>query len=147
METCGLKDMGCFGHKFTWSNKREDNFIEERLDRAIASEEWLDLFPSFSVHNIVWDSSNNLPILVKASKNIGGLDSGAYCDDRPFKVETKWFHVEEFREVVERAWVLADRNSLGSWSDKISQCGRILDKWGKHTFKNIHKRLRCYLRD
>lgn len=68
IESCGLKDLGFSGYKFTWSNRRGEAVIEERLDCALANDEWLDLFPSFSVHNVVWDSSNHLPIIIKASR-------------------------------------------------------------------------------
>lgn len=47
IDCCALKDLGYSRIPFTWSNKRGDEFIEERLDRALANEEWLDLFPSF----------------------------------------------------------------------------------------------------
>ena len=39
IDFCGLKDMGFSGYKYTWSNKRGDDNIEERLDRALATEE------------------------------------------------------------------------------------------------------------
>lgn len=42
----GMKDLGFSGYKYTWSNKRGDNNIEERLDNALASEEWMDMFPT-----------------------------------------------------------------------------------------------------
>lgn len=71
-----LKDLGCFGYKFTWSNRRGDNIIEERLDRALANDDWMDLFPSLRVENIVWDSSDHLPLLAKACKDVGGFDRG-----------------------------------------------------------------------
>lgn len=53
IDSCGLKDLGFSGYKFTWSNRRGENFIEEWLDRAFANEEWLDFFPSFSIRHII----------------------------------------------------------------------------------------------
>lgn len=48
----------------------------------------------------------------------------------------------DFKGVVSEAWKDVAHSSLGSWSEKVFTYGCILDKWGKHTFKNIHKRLR-----
>ena len=112
------------------------------MDHDFANEDWLDLFTSFSVHHIVWDSSDHLPILVKASKDMGGAAKDVPWDAKSFKFEAKWLYVAEFTDVMKDAWVEAGRSSTGSWSEKVFCCGRILDIWGKHTFKNIHKRLR-----
>ena len=48
-----LSKTGFSRYKFTWSNRRGESFIEERLDITLPNDEWLDLFPSFSVHNVV----------------------------------------------------------------------------------------------
>lgn len=55
VDVCGLKDLGYSGYVSTWSNRRGEEFIKERLDRAFANDDWLELFPSFSVKNLVWD--------------------------------------------------------------------------------------------
>lgn len=57
-----------------------------------------------------------------------------------------WLHVDSFYETVVSAWSVASHMSGGCWSDKVFQCGRILGKWGAHTFKAIHKRLRWLLK-
>lgn len=33
----GLRDLDTVGHQFTWRNNRTDGFIEERLDRVVAT--------------------------------------------------------------------------------------------------------------
>lgn len=136
IEACGLKDMGCSGYHFTWSNRRGDHFIEERLDRVLATDDWLDLFLSVTVSSIIWDSSDHLPILVKACREGVGVVGDYRWDARPFKFEAKWLHVKEFKEVVERVWSTAERSKYGSCTDKVNHCGRILDKWG-----SIHSKI------
>lgn len=107
IDGCNLKDLGCSGYKFTWSNCRGENFIEECLDRALANEDWMDLFASFSVENIVWDSSDHLPILVRACKHVGHVDRSLPWDEKPFRFEAKWMHVDSFGETVASAWAKA----------------------------------------
>ena len=40
---CRLMDLGIFGPRLTWCNKRErDFFVKERLDQATTNIEWQD---------------------------------------------------------------------------------------------------------
>lgn len=63
LRNCPLIDMGFIGHKFTWETTREGG-IEVRLDRAVANQKWLDLFPNFKVVHLNATSSDHLPVLV-----------------------------------------------------------------------------------
>lgn len=120
LEECELKDLGFQGYKYTWSNRRGEDFIEKRLDRALANEEWMDIYPSFVVSNITWDSSDHCPILVNARKNVPRGVQDSPWDERPFMFEAMWLHVDEFGEVVANAWNSAELLSNGSWSEKVS---------------------------
>lgn len=48
LEDCNLRDIGFSGRWFTWEigNLPETN-IRERLDRGVAVEKWISLFPNF----------------------------------------------------------------------------------------------------
>lgn len=62
---CGLYDLPLIGHLFTWKRK-EGNYIvmEERLDRAMVTQSWLDMFPNARLLNLVAPISNHSTILV-----------------------------------------------------------------------------------
>lgn len=46
VEEAGLSDMELQGHQFTWERGRgTDAWLEIRLDRALVSSNWLELFP------------------------------------------------------------------------------------------------------
>ena len=48
----GLIEICMVGHPFTWERARgRKNWVEEKLDRVLASEEWNQLFPSTCVLN------------------------------------------------------------------------------------------------
>ena len=53
LEECSLGDLGFAGDPFTWQNCSHscDHYIWERLDRAVADEEWRTHFLNFSVRN------------------------------------------------------------------------------------------------
>ena len=45
LDECGFKDLGFVGGKYTWFRGQGDNnTIWERLDRAIATVEWIEMF-------------------------------------------------------------------------------------------------------
>lgn len=54
-----LRDIASSGHDFTWSNRRAEGYVEEKLDRCVSTEVWRELFPSAAVENIVWDGSDH----------------------------------------------------------------------------------------
>ncbi|KAK6145264.1 hypothetical protein DH2020_022084 [Rehmannia glutinosa] len=50
IDDCYLWDLGICGYPFTWERGRgTENWVEERLDRAFASQTWLALFPNCRV--------------------------------------------------------------------------------------------------
>lgn len=50
INVCGFKDLGYNGPNFTWCNMQEgDNRVYLRLDRAFATDEWINLFKGIKV--------------------------------------------------------------------------------------------------
>jgi hypothetical protein len=65
LEDCHLGDLGFFGSRFTWSNRRLDNsFTKERLDRAVANPKWCLIFPKVSVLVLVARTSDHSPLVI-----------------------------------------------------------------------------------
>ncbi|PNX81632.1 endonuclease/exonuclease/phosphatase family protein, partial [Trifolium pratense] len=63
---CDLTDIQLEGHRFTWIKSRgTPHVIEERLDRAMASSDWLALFPEVKLTNLVASHSDHSPILLQ----------------------------------------------------------------------------------
>ncbi|XP_026459841.1 uncharacterized protein LOC113360554 [Papaver somniferum] len=74
-----LQDLGFNGYPYTWSNKREDNTeVEERLDKGLSNEKWIDLFPKSTIHRLIAKGSDHGPVILKT---IPSWKDGAY----PFK--------------------------------------------------------------
>ena len=56
----GFKDLGYCGPDFTWCNMKEgSNKILLRLNRALATSEWLDHFKDPKVHHLVESTSDH----------------------------------------------------------------------------------------
>ncbi|VFQ60129.1 unnamed protein product [Cuscuta campestris] len=123
---CGLVDMGMQGHPFTWEWKKySPEWVEERLDRAVASNDWLDIFPNCVVHNIATLRSDHSAILLCLS---GQTQSrGPRC----FKFENCWLKEDGFRTVFTSAW---DRHGSMPFLKRLNYCGKELQSWGRDHF-------------
>lgn len=60
IDFCRLKGIDSEGPLFTWSNFQEgDALIEERLDRFLATPDWLSMFPHATVDNFITSHSDH----------------------------------------------------------------------------------------
>lgn len=78
LEDCDLSDLGFTGDVFTWRNHHHnsEDYIKERLDRAVANGEWRARFPCVSVHNGDPYHSDHRPVIIsteKAERRRGGM--------------------------------------------------------------------------
>lgn len=66
LEDCELSDLGFEGDPFTWRNNGHTaaSYIRERIDRAIANEEWTAHFPQYQVINGEPRHSDHRPVIV-----------------------------------------------------------------------------------
>ena len=61
---CGLADLVFRGYWFTWRNGQYGAaFVEERLDRFVATLEWREMFPKATMHHLVVSYSDHDKIL------------------------------------------------------------------------------------
>ena len=72
---CGIQDMGYVGPSFTWCNQRFDGErIRLRLDRMLATADWMELYCTSKVFHIVESTSDHYALLLtdkQASPNRG----------------------------------------------------------------------------
>ncbi|XP_075633957.1 uncharacterized protein LOC142606505 [Castanea sativa] len=81
INACGLHDLGYNGPKFTWNYERADGGrIRERLDRALATPEWLSLFPLAKLYHLSSSVSDHVPlVLCMAQKPRGTRHKKPFC--------------------------------------------------------------------
>lgn len=102
----GLRDTGFVGPKYTWWYVRRDGEqIWEQLDRALATTEWLTLFPEAKLHHLTSSVSNHSPLLLKLFQKRRRRPKKLFC------FESMWIKDPRCEEVVVEAWNdgLADR--------------------------------------
>lgn len=64
LEVCEFADLGYKGDPFTWSNKHDTvTFTKERLDRAVANQNWVGIYDNVEIENLVGRSSDHKPLI------------------------------------------------------------------------------------
>ncbi|XP_057809148.1 uncharacterized protein LOC131023623 [Salvia miltiorrhiza] len=119
---CGLSDIPLRGYQFTWSRGLgTTNFVEERLDRGMASSSWKSLFPDALLIPLTVPMSDHVPLLLKC------LNMAPPMAMRSFRFENKWCLEPDFPNVVRDCWtnlhgvnimerLTAVSNSISSWA-------------------------------
>ncbi|XP_057785782.1 uncharacterized protein LOC131003294 [Salvia miltiorrhiza] len=82
---CELSDIPLSGYQFTWSRGLGTNhFVEERLDRGMATNNWKNLFPEAVLLPVSATISDHVPLLLKCK------GSAHPRHTRRFHFENKW---------------------------------------------------------
>lgn len=85
------------GGKFTWSNNQSNPTLE-KLDRALMSKKWEDIFPSVVLNKLPREVSDHNPLILYTDLN------------RPlthleFRFEAAWLIHPEFVEKLNELWL------------------------------------------
>jgi len=137
LDECRLLDLGFVGNKFTWfKTYLNKGVVWERLDRAVSTAEWYELFPAIKVQNLVCGSSDHNPILIL-------LEGFTVKPQRPWRFEQMWLDKEGCHDTVQRAWKVI---SLGSMMvqviHKVEACQVKLKQRSKHAVCNMSNTLK-----
>lgn len=129
LEVCQLSDLGFIGYPYIWNNKRLGLAnTRERLDRAVATENWKTKFPVSTLTLLFSHASDHVPIILHIRTARRTSPSNSRC----FKFEESWLLREDCENVIHEAWNReggAD-SCLARVKDKIASCGVDLHAWG-----------------
>ncbi|KAL2892477.1 DELLA protein GAIP-B [Bienertia sinuspersici] len=137
VDDLGLKDIPIEGRFYTWSNRRDgDDFLEEKLDRVLANNEWLNVFPDSCANTITWDGSEHFPIVFKLNQEVEGP-----TEETPklFRFEARWLHDENFDTFLKEAWNDSLSEGNGQWEECVYLCGQRLKTWDANVYKKSPK--------
>lgn len=111
LEEVGLKDMKLYGHSFTWERGRGmDAWLEIRLDRAMVTSNWFELFPYSKLYNLEGSPSDHSAICLEPSVSSPGLRK------KRFRFENVWLTEPLCRVIVRENW---ESNGVSTVQQKI----------------------------
>ena len=138
LEDCCMSDLGFEGDCYTWRNhnRKAKDYIRERLDRAVANDEWRGKFPTMKVINSDPRHSDHRPIIILteseqyAKKGKGG----------GFRFEASWVGEENCGNIVEQAWVESMERGEGSVMAALKAVAGGLKNWSSNVLGDLEKR-------
>lgn len=137
---CNLIDLDYIGAHFTWSNGRGTGLVRRRLDRAVASSSWKDIFAHHRVFHLSSSHSDHLPIFITEGRQGPGED---FCWGHVPRYDTFWFRDDEFKDVLEAAWLpFRHCNGASELTSAIANVRTNLLNWSKKKFGSIQKKVK-----
>ncbi|KAA3481168.1 reverse transcriptase [Gossypium australe] len=138
LKDCKLIDLGFRGCWFTWERGRQRSTnIRERLDRGVATLQWVELFSYYQVEHLSHSFSNHCPVLLDT---LGRERDSLENMKHEFRFEAKWCLDGTFEELVKNWWIESD----DSLPEKLEYMGLKMQKWSKDRNKE-DKRTRVAL--
>ena len=145
LDYCHLKDLGFNGFPYTWCNRRpraQNTWI--RLDRGVATIEWILHFPTTWIHHLEAFHSDHKPLVLCSDSEF----KLSYRKGRPFRFEAMWLKDSTCEEVIKNSW--GDRmasSKVGGFNRKILGCQEGLLEWNKKIFGHVRNTLARKLRE
>jgi hypothetical protein len=142
LEECGLHDLGFTGDPFTWRNNNHDarRYIRERLDRAVATQEWCNKFISYRVEHGDPGHSDHRPIIVHINEDVPVQRSGT-SGDAGFRFEASWMEEDMCATVIENAWQRGSAVNGNRVADIMKEVAGDLKHWSRTSLGDLEKRI------
>ncbi|KAK4270935.1 hypothetical protein QN277_019699 [Acacia crassicarpa] len=132
VEMQDMIDIGFVGPEFTWQRGNS----EARLDRMLANEEWVAMFPNALVTHMPFFKSDHRSLLVRLSSK-----RDMSKPNRPFRFIAAWVLHDNFDDFVHQSW-----NQDVPWIQNISHFADACFLWNKEVFKHTDARKKRLLR-
>lgn len=132
--TVAVEELHLTGRLFTWSNERLHPTLE-RIDRAFASADWLELYPNHHMRALSTDCSYHAPLLLR-------LDTVPWARRR-FRFESFWTKLPGFLDVVAAAWhpTLLHADAFRILDYKLRNVARALKSWSMRQIGSVRLQL------
>ena len=138
MDVCGFIDLGFKGNPFTWKKHFSNGqTLWERLDRALANNEWLLRYGGTMVHHLTCSTSDHCPLLIEPEM------VEPTNPEKPFRFEEMWLTEKGCSDTMKQVWSKQDNRDIAlGIVPKIESYGKALKKWSSTNFGSVRKELK-----
>lgn len=141
LDFCILQNMGFAGsHGCTITRNRGNTILKVRLDRGVATTNWMDRFPYATVTHLASPSSDHCPLLVSVVQ-----ESPPARRERQCYYEIMWEREASLDDCVVEAWereqTRGDYLGTGTIHAALKGVMRSLKQWSKEKFGSVRKKL------
>ena len=145
LDVCGLKDIGFNGFPFTWCNRRpgpQNTWI--RLDRGVATIDWILRFPTSRIHHLDAFHSDHKPIILISDSE----EKRFYQKGRPFRFEAMWLKERTCERMIKESWSgCLGLSPLRMVPIKLTTCQDNLLRWNREIFGHVRLTLAKKLKE
>jgi hypothetical protein len=140
LEFCDLSDLGFEGDIFTWRNHNHcaTDYIRERLDRAVANDQWRMHFPGVRVVNGDPRHSDHRPVII--TTDFLPAQGKRWEPNGHFHFEASWMGEETCAAVVTGAWKTAMEGVSPSVHTTLRAVASDLQTWSRNVLGDLEKR-------
>ncbi|KAM7473184.1 hypothetical protein LguiB_020427 [Lonicera macranthoides] len=133
---CGFSEIQAVNGFFTWAGYRKSvGLVKEKLDRVLAPQQWLQLFPEAKVELLDHHVSDHCPLRVSFKSSFCSVGQ----QKKRLMFEAFWAKEQEAESIVMNQWNLG--NDDIDICDRLSSCLRNLDRWSRGKFGADSKKL------
>lgn len=134
LQDCKLREIRYTGNCLSRGGKREDVWVQCRLDRSFGNSEWFSLFPKVNMEYLEMWASDHRPIRICFA-----LENDASRKGR-FFVDKRMLSRDGFEDMVRRSWEgkSGDRSST---MDRIGWCRRRIMNWKRNADLNSRNKI------
>lgn len=139
LDICDFVELGSTGLKSTWQGNRHGHVVWERLDRGVASYDWMAKFLAATIRHLHCVASNHRPILLLLDLN----GESTRWKHKPFRFEEMWLADWGCGDIVKKAWEVRPRGQfMYRVVTKVKKCKRMLHSWSKIHFGSVKDQIK-----
>ncbi|XP_074302306.1 uncharacterized protein LOC141633799 [Silene latifolia] len=129
VDECGLRDIPFEGYKFTFDNGQVgDDNRQSRIDRAMCTEAWSELFPYAKLIHLNREWSDHASIQVILDKRVEEEDKGR---SKRFRFEHIWVGEEGCEDTIKKAWNGDDADLMGTIERAVNERKKLVEDIAK----------------
>lgn len=139
---CGLLEFPSLGNTLSWRGRRAGHEVKCRLDRALANNEWHEIFPRSYVEYLPMVGSDHRPI-------VAVIEEKYIKFTKQFRFDKRWIVTDGLMEAISRGWKLHRRGQELKNLDRIHNFWHAISAWrkenppyGKDRINNLQKHLK-----